>query len=321
MKIYRFLSVIMCVMICISLFSTQSVQATTSFPVNAKAIKTGVWSVTISGLDGTVCEGDPYMLTATWGLADNNALLAPLVGPKLLVKAKLGSFDHETERPGTINGTTMFNYTAEKEGTETITIQLFDSDLEVDAEYSTSFEVKKCNYLYTLFARVDYQTPDGTLAWYELLKSKGLLTAPDPNRPQYREAYNKTITDTNIITQFPTEECQVNFTEPGYALGFVDSKAVEADNGMGIKLMIGPPINFTWLFDAIITCPEGGSRVNMTYPLTTSKDPWIEKVFPFSEGEYDITIDMLDKHIENASSGGLIASYTAKLSLTREEAK
>jgi hypothetical protein len=338
----RSLSIVLCIVMLINLFSLKSVIASgdppllkpdlmTSQSASRMAIyenpgsypeKTGEWSVTISGLNGTVCLGDPYMLTASWVLNPDN-ILSPLSGPQaIMVKAKLGSFDHETERPGTVSGTTMFIYTGEKKGTETITIQLFNSNSKIDAEYSTTFEVKKCNYLYTLIARTDYSTSDGNVVWYELLKSKGILTAPDPNRPQYREAYNKTITDTNIITKFPSGECQVNFTQPGYALGFVDSKLVEAENGMGVKLMIGPPIDFNWLFDVSFICPDGKpGRVNMTYPLTTSKDPWIEKTFPFSEGEYTITIDMLDQHVKNMTSGGNFASYTAKLSLTRQEAK
>jgi hypothetical protein len=249
--------------------------------------------------------------------------LAPLTGAdEISVRAKLGSLDHQWEHPGTASGTAYYIYTAGKKGKETITIKLFDSNNDLGGENSTSFEVKQCDYLYTLRGRTDFVVPGAGVTWYSMLISKGRLVAPDPSRPNYREAINKQITDENFVTSFPNSECDVDWMNPGYALGSVDSKLVEADNGMGLKLMIGPPIGFTWAYEVILYCPDNPPyNVTGNAPLTTDKNPWIEKVFPFGEGKADIRIDLLDRHLENAKKGKMTASYTATISLEREESK
>jgi hypothetical protein len=293
-----------------------------SVPVSARSGSASgkYWTVSISGLRGLVCVGDSYMLTASWDTRSYDTL-APLLGPKILVKATHGSFDHETERPGTSSGTTLFNYTAEKTGTETVTIQLFDPDLNVDAENSTSFEVKKCDYLYTLFSRTDAATPGGELGWYYILKSKGLLTAPDPNQPHQLEARNKAITIDTTVAYFHWEDCTLLSSAVGRAMGFVDAKAVDVDKGMGIDVMIGPPQDFTYIHDIIVTCPDGNHSQNVSIPIGSSDDPWIEQVFPFGEGEYDVKIDFLDLGVKRLQDAGNSASYYATLTLKRVEEK
>ena len=294
-----------------------------SVPVSASAgsAPAGKWSVSISGLDGLVCVGDSYMLTARWD-TNSNDVLAPLTGPRqLLVKATHGSFDRETERPGTVSGTTMFNYTAEKPGTETIKIQLFDNDLNVDSENTASFEVKKCDYLYTLLARADAGDGDGMLAFYYIIKSKGLLKAADPSQPHKLEGLNKTLTIDTTVAYFDSGECTLLFSDVGRALGFLDSKAEDVDNGMGIKVMLGPPQDLNYIHDVLLTCPDGPHHQNMTIPITFSKDPWIEQVFPFGEGEYPVKMDFLEEGLQGMRDAGNWGYYTATLSLQRVEGK
>lgn len=301
--------------------------ATFSSPIPVSAsgnsAPAGKWTVSISGLDGMVCVGDSYMLTATWGLDPNsNDPLSPLTGPKqLLVKATHGSFDRGTERPGTASGTTLFNYTAEKTGTETITIQAFDSDLNVDSQSTTSFEVKKCDYLYTLTSRADAGDAGGVIAFYYIIKSKGLLKAPDPNQPHRLEAFNKTFTIDTTISYFETGDCTLLFSDVGRAMGFVDAKAEDANNGTGIKVMLGPPQDLNYIHDVLLTCPDGPHHQNMTIPISSTKDPWIEQVFPFGEGEYNVQIDFLDDGLKGMRDAGNWGYYTATLSLQRVEGK
>jgi len=284
--------------------------------------KSGLWGVSISGLDSAACAGDPYMFTVRWWVAGKDDL-APITGPdSIIVTAKLGKFDEQEITPISANGTALSLHTAGKEGYETITIVAYDSNWKTQARYTTSFEIKKCDYFYTLFARSDYSIPDPGITWYSILKSKGRLVAPDPSRPTYRESYNSTITEENFVTSFPNSECDVDWMNPGYALGFVDSKLVEADNGMGLKLMIGQPIDFDWIYQVIIQCPENPPHnITGSASLTTDKDPWIEQVFPFGEGKFNIKIDILDKQLKNAASGGIVASYTATISLERRDGK
>ncbi|MBA4419862.1 MAG: hypothetical protein C0391_01815 [Anaerolinea sp.] len=304
------------------ILTTSIILAAFSSPVSARArsAPAGLWTVSISGLDGLVCVGDSYMLTASWD-AKSYDTIAPLTGPTILVQANQGSFDRETERPGTTSGTTLFNYTAEKAGTETILIQLFDSELNVDSEKMTRFEVKKCDYLYTLIARTDVETSGGELGFYYILKSKGLLIAPDPNQPHQLEGWNKPLTVDTTIAYYNSEDCTLVSSDVGQALGFVDAKAVVADNGVGIKLMIGPPQGMNYTHDLILTCPDGSHPQKITVPVTSSNDPWIEQVFPFSEGEYTVKIDFLDQGVQRMIAAGNSASYTARLSLQRVERK
>ena len=99
------------------------------------------WTISISGLDGLVCVGEPYMLTAKWD--STGETLSSITGPgPISASAKLGEMDPSTQRPGTNSGTAYFIYTAQKEGYETVSAKLFNRDLEVDSQSTANFEVK-----------------------------------------------------------------------------------------------------------------------------------------------------------------------------------
>ncbi len=86
----------------------------------------GEWTISVSGLDGLVCVGEPYMLTAKWDSTGDT--LSSLSGPgPISASAKLGEMDPSTQRPGTNSGTAYFVYEAQKEGYETVTVKLFNS--------------------------------------------------------------------------------------------------------------------------------------------------------------------------------------------------
>ncbi len=293
---------------------------TAAVSANPRNASSGMWAVSITGLDGLVCVGDSYMLTAYWDTVITEGI-APLSGPTILVQATHGSFLQATERPGTISGTTYFNYKAEKPGTETVKIQLFNSDREVDAENTVSFEVKKCDYLYTLTSRVDAGTSGGELAFYYIIKSKGLLKAVDLNQPHKLEGLDKFLTIDTTIAFFESGECTLLSSDVGRAFGFVDAKAEDVENGLGIRLMLGPPKDLNYIHDLVLTCPDGPHPQNVTIPITSSKDPWIEQVFPLGEGEHSVKIDFLDEGMQRMRDAGNWGYYTATLSLQRVEGK
>ena len=62
-----------------------------------------------------------------------------------MAKANNGTFEPETSTPGMGAGVQDFTYKAEKRGTETVTFQAFNDNLEVDGSVSKTFEVKSCD--------------------------------------------------------------------------------------------------------------------------------------------------------------------------------
>ncbi len=290
----------------------------------APAHAPGAWSVTVSGLNSPVCLGEPYLLTVTWEANhSSNDILAPLSGPRVInISAKNGSFDTETYRPGTPNGTTTFNYTAEKEGQEEILVNVFNSELDVDSSARTNFKIKKCKYLYELYseANLEVRGRDVHVAAKYIIKSKGLLEAPDPSQPRKLEAWNKTVTMDTFVTDFTAPGCTVFTWQPGQGMGSVDAKADEAQNGMSIDLRIGPPQDFVWYYNFAATCDGEPLAVNFAFDLSSMKDPWAQHVFPFGEGEYPITLDPFEEGVRRANQvPENHASYTARLSLKKVE--
>ena len=151
----------------------------------------GEWTISVSGLDGLVCVGEPYMLTVKWDSTSDT--LSSLSGPgPISASAKLGEMDPSTQRPGTNSGTAYFVYKAQKEGYETVTVKLFNRDLEVDTQSTANFEVEKCNYRYDLNIH-SYYFGD-VLDMEVVIKSSGLITVPDPNHPRQAEGFMKRVT-------------------------------------------------------------------------------------------------------------------------------
>lgn len=299
---------VLCVLI-VSMIKSASVSG------NSPNAEKSEWTISISGLDGLVCVGEPYMLTAKWG--SNNDTLASLSGPgPISASAKLGEMDPSTQRPGTNSGTAYFVYTAQKEGYETVTIQLFNRDLEVDSKSTANFEVKNCNYRYDLKIHSYYF---GEIVDMELvMKSSGLLTVPDPNHPRQAEGFLKRITYDGTFTRFPPE-CTLSTNNTDHADGLVDVKTVEMGETGGVTLVIGTPESFTDVHSVVITCDGDSHPQNISLPVNIQEDPWISEDFPFGEGSKNIEIPFIQDGIDNLQ--GFNSFYFAILTLKREAAK
>jgi hypothetical protein len=275
----------------------------------------GEWTVSISGLDGLVCIGEPYMLTVKWN--PTGETLSSLTGPgPILATAKLGEMDPSTQRPGTNIGTAYFIYDAKKEGYETVTVKLFNRDLEVDSQSTASFEVEKCNYRYDLNIH-SYYFGD-ILDMEVVIKSSGLLTVPDPNYPHQAEGLMKRITYDGSFTRFPPE-CTLSTNNTDHAEGLVDVKTVETGVMGGVNLIIGTPQAFTALHSVVITC-EGQSHPQvLSIPVNITEDPWISEKFSAGEGTKYIEVPFIQGGID--ALPGFNSFYFAILKLTREAAK
>ncbi len=273
------------------------------------------WTISVSGLDGLVCVGEPYMLTVKWN--STGETLSSLTGPgPISAAAKLGEMDPSTQRPGTNSGTAYFNYEAQKEGYETVTVKLFNTDLEVDSQSTASFEVKKCNYRYDLNIH-SYYFGD-VLDMEVVIKSSGLLTVPDPGHPRQAEGFLKRVTYDGSFTRFPPE-CTLSTSNTDHAEGLVDVKTVETGEMGGVTLIIGTPQAFTDLHSVVITC-EGQSHPQvLSIPVNITEDPWISEKFSAGEGKKMIEVPFIQGGID--ALPGFNSFYFAFLSLTREAAK
>ena len=278
------------------------------------------WTVTISGLSGTVCAGDPHMLTVRWYWNDDGSSLAPLTGPKAIsVSAKLGSLDHETERAVAPSGVAMFRYFAKKDGGEQITVKVFNQDLEVDTSDMVQFEVEKCQYRYELFAELydDVVGDDIAIGYLLTYRSKGKLEAPNPDQPDHLESIAEMIKFMMTATYFNAPGCSFFTSEPGKGIGFVDVKAEPASNGLRMHVTISPPRDASWDVSNTIVCDGEPHTSGGAFPISSGNDPWIEKSFLFGGGTYPVTIDILEETVKNARGKGHIISYKATLKLER----
>jgi len=273
------------------------------------------WTISVSGLDGLVCVGEPYMLTVKWNPTDET--LSSLTGPgPINATAKLGEMDESSQRPGTNSGTAYFVYEAQKDGYETVTVKLFNTDLEVDSQSTASFEVEKCNYRYDLNIHSYYF---GDILDMELvMKSSGLLTAPDPNHPRQAEGFLKRITYDGTFTRFPPE-CSLSTNNTDHAEGLVDVKTVEMGENGGVTLVIGTPESFTDVHSVVITCDGDSHPQNLSLPVNIQEDPWISEEFPSGEGSKMIDVPFIQGGIDSLS--GFNSFYFAILTLKREAAK
>ena len=275
----------------------------------------GEWTISVSGLDGLVCVGEPYMLTVKWN--PTGETLSSLTGPgPISATAKLGEMDPSTQRPGTNSGTAYFIYDAQKEGYETVTVKLFNTDLEVDSQSNASFEVKKCNYRYDLNIHSYYFGDE--LDMEVVIKSSGLLTVPDPNHPRQAEGFMKRITYNGSYPRFPPE-CTLSTNNTDQAEGLVDVKTVETGEMGGVTLLIGKPSVFTDLHSVVITCKGQSQSQVLSIPVNITEDPWISEKFSAGEGSKNIEVPFIQGGID--ALPGFNSFYFAILKLTREAAK
>jgi hypothetical protein len=303
--------------ICILVLCVLFVSMISSASVSGNSPNAGKseWTISISGLDGLVCVGEPYMLTAKWDSTGDT--LSSLSGPgPISVSAKLGEMDPSTQRPGTNSGTAYFVYTAQKEGYETVTVKLFNTDLEVDTQSTANFEVEKCNYRYDLNIH-SYYFGD-VLDMEVVIKSSGLLTVPDPSHPRQAEGFMKRVTYDGSFTRFPPE-CTLSTYNTDHANGLVDVKTVETGEMGGVTLVIGTPEEFTDVHSVVITCDGQSHPQVLSIPVNITEDPWISEKFSTGEGTKMIDVPFIQGGIDALT--GFNSFYFAILSLTREAAK
>jgi hypothetical protein len=275
----------------------------------------GEWTISVSGLDGLVCVGEPYMLTVKWN--PTGGALGSLTGPgPISATTKLGEMDPSTQRPGTNSGTAYFIYDAKKEGYETVTVKLFNRDLEVDSSSTASFEVEKCNYRYDLNIH-SYYFGD-ILDMEVVIKSSGLLTVPDPSHPRQAEGLMKRVYYDGSYPRFPPD-CTLSTRNTDHAEGLVDVKTVETGEMGGVILNIGMPQNFTALHSVVITCDGQSHPQVFSLPVNITEDPWISEKFPAGEGRKMIDVPFIQGGIDALS--GFNSFYFAFLTLKREAAK
>ena len=277
------------------------------------------YQVSISGLDGLVCVGDSYMLTARWNEVGSNDL-ASLTAPNSIdVTAILGGFDRTSERPAAGTGVTMFMYNAKEEGTETIDIYLYDEDSNLAAQNRVTFPVKMCSYRYKLFAKGIYSHEDITLTM--TYKSEGALDPSDPNHPRVTKAFQRKFTSDVSYVRFDPR-CSLSTLETTHGLGILDARTFELDDYNGVKLELGPPTNLNYTTSYVITCTtEDGDTHSDSYVNTLqveiTGDPWIVQDFPAGSGSYDIKIPEFDQLQQRWNEFGT-SFYYATISLERE---
>ena len=282
---------------------------------HAPEVGKGEWTVSVSGLDGLVCVGEPYMLTVQWSATGGD--LASLTGPgPITATAKLGEFDESIQRPGTNSGTAYFIYEGKKEGYETVTVKLFNRDLEVDSEATASFEVEKCNYRYDLNIH-SYYFGD-ILDMEVVIKSSGVLTVPDPAHPRQAEGFMKRVIYDGSYPRFPPE-CSLSTYNTDHAEGLVDVKTVETNKMGGVALIIGTPQEFTALHSVVITCDGHSQPQVLSNKVNITEDPWINEEFPTGEGRKMIEVPFIQGGIDALS--GFNSFYFAFLTLKREAAR
>jgi len=325
-----FLACARCLTVLLVLFSALLTSAAAPFaPVPAPA--NPFWKITASGKTKEVCVGDKVLFMARWqpnpsyvdplssltgaGSDDN---LAPLAGPrKILAKANLGSFEPETATPGMAMGVADFTYKAEKKGSETITFQVFNDNLEVDASLTKTFEVKTCDYKFTLMLKDDYSTitEHGPYTMYTVTNARGTLKATDPANPNLYEARDKLIRTILTVTQLMN--CTINTNEPAVAFGWVDAKAVKDEEG-SVRLMIGPPMDYDVVISFTAVCPGGDPfSVGLSKDISSGEDPWIEKEYPLGEGTMSVDTRQLNPAISKMEGSGWTVVTTAWLKLEK----
>ncbi len=297
----------------------------------AHAAGNSAWKITASGKTSTVCLGDKILFMVRWqpnpsyvnplssltGEADNENVV-PLTGPRqLLAKANNGTFDRGVYTPGTGAGVQDFTYKAEKRGTETVTFQAFNDNLEVDASVSKTFEVKSCDYKFTLMVKDDLikSTEYGPLGMFHVMQASGTLKKSDPLNTNLYEAFDKVISDTYTVTQ--TMNCTVSVPEYGHTFGWLDAKALKDEEG-SVNLKLGPPKDFQVVLAYTIICPDSDPQsVSLKMDVSRGEDPWIEKDFLAGEGIESIDSFELNAGLAKMQGAGFQVTSTAWLKLEK----
>lgn len=289
------------------------------------------WKLNASGKTSTVCLGDKVLIMVRWQpnpdyvnpltsltVESDDDSVVPLTGPrKLLAKANNGTFEPEVFTPGTGAGVQDFTYKAEKLGTETVTFQAFNDNLDVDVSTTKTFEVKSCEYRFTLIVKDDLiaTTEDGPIGLFHVMNATGTLKKSDPLNLNLYEAFDKKITDTFTVTQMLN--CIVSPTEYGNTFGWLDAKALKDEEG-GVNLKLGPPKDFDANIAFTISCPDSDPHtVNMSVDVSGSGDPWIEKNFSLGEGIESIDAFALNPGLAKMQAAGFQVTTTAWLKLDK----
>lgn len=297
----------------------------------ADAAGNSTWKMTASGKTREVCEGDKILFMVRWqpnpdyvdplssltgGGNDENVV--PLTGPsKILAKANNGTFEPGVSIPGSGAGVQEFTYKAEKKGAETVTFQAFNDNLEVDGSVSKTFEVKSCDYMFTLMVKDDLitSTEHGPLGLFHVMNARGTLKKSDPSNPYLYEAFDKLITDNYTVTQIM--DCTISRPDYGYTMGYLDAKALKDEEG-GVTLRLGPPKDFEAVLAYTISCPDADPvNVNMKVDVSHDRDPWIEKYYALGEGTESIDPFALNPGLGKMQSAGFQVTSTAWLKLEK----
>lgn len=283
----------------------------------------GDFDIEVGQPKSPLCVGESRMLIVTWA-PKKGGILAPLSGPMVIYAKTLhGTMDRYTYHPGTISGTTAFYYTATEPGNEVITIQAMNSSLNSDGAGYADFEVKKCDYRFTLYAQLNAFTGSGDvqLDFQYTLKAKGRLTSEGASLAGSYESYNNRLNLETIITNYQFPECALLTWTPGTGSGLVDVKAIPEGANKAMVVRFAPPQELSMNLDMQASCDGEPVTVNRFMDLSSDQDPWIEATFPNGVGSVPVKLDLFEKGVRNLTQAGYQAYYTAVVTLERVEPK
>ena len=329
----RFMTLLVLLVFITGLISLALQPSIVSASNTIRSPKNTYYFIQISQPKSPVCVGESRVITVSWD-TEPFSDLAPLVptkstdplpitGPRVLYaqNPRKGEMDRYTMNPAGPTGTTTFTYTANHEGPEVLIFQAMDNDLRNVGQNEVTFEVKKCDYRFELFGQLDgdASSDEVTLTFNFVLRAKGVLKE-DPNRSGYFEANDVKVTlETNVL-MFDTPDCQLFTFKPGYGEGTVDVRAEQLGNN-NVVVRFSPPKDLVWKYDWEAACDGKPISINMQFPQTGESDPWVVATFPNGSGLQSVRIEKFEEGVTNFTHGGLPASYTAFVYLTREQPK
>ncbi len=289
-----------------------------------------MYVLSISQSKDPICVGDVVNVTISWAPNSNYgndsglAPLTPLTGPsRIQVKASLGYFYPETPPPpGSNSGTSTVAYIAEKTGTENLFAVAWVGGSS-DAIAKDTFKVETCEYEYTLNGEFNLGVTAEGIAYTSryTIKSRGVLKAPDPDKPLNLEGRSKTVKLGAMVTSFASSECTLFTYEPGKGMGFVDVLGEPGPLGIGIVLKFAPPQDLAWDVDYSFACDGNAQTLAGVYPVSSS-DPWITATFPSGSGTQNIKLDMFEIPYNRMNGQeGVTVSYTATVTLEKKAPK
>jgi hypothetical protein len=296
----------------------------------ARAASSDFYILTISQSKDPICAGDTVNVSISWapnpryGEDSGLAPLTPLTGPsRIQMKASLGHFYPETPPPpGSNSGTATVAYIAENTGTENLFAVAWSGGSS-DAIAKDTFKVETCEYEYTFNGEFNLGVAAEGIAYTSryTIKSRGILKAPDPDKPLNLEARSKTVKLGAMVTSFASSDCVLFTYEPGQGMGFVDVLGEPGPMDMGIVLKFAPPQDLAWDVDYSFACDGNGQTVAGVFPLT-SEDPWITATFPSGSGTQNIKMDMFEVPLKRMQGQeGVTVSYTATVTLEKKAPK